>query len=302
MKEALIMDIQRFSIHDGPGIRTTVFFKGCHMSCKWCHNPESWNRDAEMLFYQERCIQCMSCKDFCTKGAHSLKDGKHQINLETCRNCTRMEECAGRCPAEAMRICGRRMSSGEVLEKVLADRIFYGDEGGVTCSGGEALLQDEFLFEFFTMCRENGLSTCLDTTLNVEWERVERLLPLTDLFLVDIKFMDEEKHRHYTGRDGRLTIQNLRNLSELKKPVILRMPLLAGINDTVWEAEERGKLLKELTNVQRVDFFAVTGHGAAKYRALQKEFIPFNRNQEPAKLTDEMERKIAAICERKGQI
>lgn len=295
MRKAVIMDIQRFSIHDGPGIRTTVFLKGCHMKCQWCHNPESQNPEAEMLFYRERCIDCMACMAFCERKAHRMRDGKHEFDPKRCTGCTKMQECSQNCPAEALCLCGKEMDAMQVLEKVLADRNFYGEEGGVTCSGGEVLLQDEFLQEFLALCRKNGLSTCLDTTLNVDWERIERLLQLTDLFLVDIKFMNPSAHMRYTQTKGELTIENLHRLSEQNKPVILRMPLIAGLNNVQEEIESRRRLLKELSNVQRVDCFAVSNHGKTKYRALQREFRAFNQNVDEKELIENMRKGMEDI-------
>ena len=299
MKKAMIMDIQRYSIHDGPGIRTTVFFKGCHMDCKWCHNPESQRQSSEMLFYEERCIGCGACLSLCHQKAHRIEKGRHRVELALCRECSRMEICAENCPAQAMQMCGREMEAEELLEKVLADRDFYGEEGGVTCSGGEALLQGAFLLEFLSLCKAEGISTCLDTTLNVPWEEVERLLPFTDLFLVDIKFMDPKKHMQYCGTEGILTVENLYRLAKRGKRVILRMPILSGINDTKSEVRERRKLLADLPNVERVDCFAVTGHGAGKYRALQREFIPFHENVDLEKLARDMQKRMAG--ERPGE-
>lgn len=270
MEKAVIMDIQRFSIHDGPGIRTTVFFKGCHMACRWCHNPESQSPEPELLYYAERCIGCGACEALCPRGAHSREAGRHRLDLGRCRGCPEMERCAACCPAEAIRLCGRRMESGEVLEEVLRDRAFYGAEGGVTCSGGEALLQEAFLAEFLPMCRREGISVCLDTTLNVAWETLERLLDDIDLILADLKFLDPALHLRYTGADGVHTADNLRRLSDAGKPVILRMPIAEGINDTGEETAARERLLRELSNIVRVDRFPVTDHGAAKYRALQR--------------------------------
>lgn len=287
--KAMLMDVQRYSIHDGPGIRTTVFLKGCHMVCKWCHNPESQHPEAEMLFYEEQCVNCMSCVSLCDRKAHRVEDGIHKMDLAVCRNCPKLEICAQNCPSQAMRLCGQEMDTTELLDKVLADRDFYGEEGGVTFSGGEPLLQDDFLAEFLPLCKKNGISTCVDTTLNVEWERVEKLLPFIDLFLVDIKFMDEDNHKKYTGIDGKLTVENLRRLSERNKPVILRMPLIAQINDTDQEAADRRKLLEGLSNVQRVDCFAVTNHGAAKYKALQRKMVLFNQDTDLQKLVENMQ-------------
>lgn len=277
METATIMDIQRYSIHDGPGIRTTVFFKGCHMRCAWCHNPESWYGEPEMLYYEHNCIGCGSCIRFCQRGAHSLEQERHRVDLSVCRECGQKEECSSVCPSEALRLCGRKMTAPQVLQQVMRDKSFYGTQGGVTCSGGEPLLQSEFLEELLPLCKENGISVCLDTTLNVDWKRVERLLPWTDLFLVDIKFMEEEKHIRYTGTDGRKNVENLLRLSERKVPVILRMPLAAGINDGKEEAAARKKLLERLDNVQRVDCFAITNHGLGKYRALQRSEVSFNQ-------------------------
>ena len=295
MEKAVIMDIQRYSIHDGPGIRTTVFFKGCHMACRWCHNPESQDPEPELLYYAERCIGCKACAALCGRNAHGWEAGRHSLALDRCRHCPKMERCAECCPAEAIRLCGRRMDTGEVLEQVLRDRLFYGTEGGVTCSGGEALLQDAFLAEFLPMCKREGISTCVDTTLNVEWETVERLLGCVDLFLADLKFMDPVLHRKYTGADGGRTLANLQRLSEAGRPVILRMPMAGGINDTGEEEAARKRLLESLSNIVRVDRFPVTDHGAAKYRALQRKCVFFeerkNRTGNGTKSTDRTERR-----------
>ncbi len=132
MRKAMIMEIQRYSIHDGPGIRTTVFFKGCHMSCKWCHNPESQRPYAEMLFYADRCIGCKSCFSLCERAAHRMENGIHKMDLSLCEGCGRMRECGESCPAGALRVCGQETDAQSLLEKVLTDRDFYGQEGGVT--------------------------------------------------------------------------------------------------------------------------------------------------------------------------
>lgn len=292
MKKALIMDIQRYSIHDGPGIRTTVFFKGCHMACKWCHNPESQHPQRELLFYGRNCIKCMSCFLICGRSAHRMENGEHKMDLSLCLGCSRMEECSLSCPAQALRLCGQEMDAETLLKEVERDKDFYGLDGGVTCSGGEPLLQDDFLLEFLPLCKEKGISTCLDTTLNVERKKVERLLPFVDLFLADIKFMDGKNHRVYTGTDGKWTVENLHFLSRVGKPVILRMPLIANINDTKKETELRKELLKSLSNVRRIDFFAVTNHGAAKYGALQRKQVLFNEDVDLQSLAKKMQKNM----------
>lgn len=246
-----------------------------------------------MLFYREHCIGCGACLAVCQRGAHELQNGAHHVDLKRCQGCPDMESCAQACPAEAMRLCGREMDAEQILREVLRDRAFYGEEGGVTCSGGEVLLQTDFLTEFLPMCKREGISTCLDTTLNVDWGRVENLLSWTDLFLVDLKFTDRKAHVQYTGVNGERTVENLYRLSAVRKPVILRMPILAGVNDAAAEGEARGKILSELSNVVRVDCFAVTNHGAAKYRALQREYVMCNQGVDLDLLAREMEQCLA---------
>lgn len=274
MKQAIIMDVQRYSIHDGPGVRTTVFFKGCHMNCLWCHNPESQNPAPELLFYPNQCVGCGACRDACRQGAATAQG----VQVGLCAGCPDQAACAARCPSEALRLCGRQMTVEQVLEEVRADRAFYGGpeepvsrRGGVTCSGGEPLLQEAFVAQLLSACREEGFGTCVDTTLNLPWERVEAVLPVTDLFLVDLKLMDDALARQYTGQDSRLVRENLQRLAELSKPVILRTPLVKGVNDTPEEAGAREAFLAGMGNILRHDLFAVTDHGAKKYQALGRE-------------------------------
>lgn len=239
-------------------------------------------------------MQCMSCVPLCARGAHHMEDGRHRVDLSVCQECDAMEACSKSCPTGALRLCGEEYTVEQLLERVLTDRAFYGGEGGVTCSGGEPLLRDDFLFEFLARCKGQGIHTCVDTTLNVEWERIGRLLPCVDLFLVDIKLMDDALHMEYTGAHGGLTVDNLRRLSERGKAVILRMPLIGGVNDSEGETRARRKLLGELTNVQRLDCFAVTGHAKAKYQALQREFVPFNQGVKLEELAESVKSALEA--------
>lgn len=278
MEKAWIMDIQRYSIHDGPGIRTTVFFKGCHMGCLWCHNPESQRPQPEMLYYANQCVGCGACAAFCKRGAHSLGEAGHQVDLSRCRDCPDKEECAALCPAEALRLCGREMTVEDVLAQVREDLSFYGgpqedvtQRGGVTCSGGEPLLQAGFVAQLLRACWEEGIGTCVDTTLNLPWNQVEQVLPYTDLFLVDVKMMDHALAREYTGQDPHWMVENLKKLTQLGKPVIVRTPLVPGVNDTAGESAAREALLAGMENILRWDTFYVTDHGAKKYAALGRE-------------------------------
>lgn len=274
MQKATILEIQRYSVHDGPGIRTTVFFKGCHLACKWCHNPESQDPKPEMLFYADRCIGCGTCAALCGRGAAS----SGTVRVEVCRACEKKRECAANCPAEALRVCGEEKTVDEVFAEVLRDRAFYGapeepllSRGGVTCSGGEPLLQGEFLKALLERCRAAGIGTCVDTTLNVPWASIEPILHCTELFLADLKFMDDGLAARMTGRSYALARENLQRLSALGVPVIIRVPVAPGVNDTPEEERARGAFLAALQNVIRADRFEVTNHAARKYMALQRE-------------------------------
>lgn len=211
------------------------------------------------------------------------------MDLRLCMSCERKEECARECPAGAMEVCGRKIGERELLREVLLDRDFYGKDGGVTCSGGEPLLQAKFLEGFLSLCRQSGIHVCLDTTLNVDWAVIEPLLPLVDLFLVDVKCMDPVTTLRYTGKDGRFMQENLVRLSDENKPAILRMPLVAGMNDTPAEAKERRRLIEGLKNLVRVDCFAVTGHAASKYRAMGKAVADWNREVDCEEMVERME-------------
>ena len=277
---AMVMDIQRFSIHDGPGIRTTVFLKGCHMSCLWCHNPESQYAKPQLMFYEAQCIGCGRCVKKCIRYTFKKKTRPNTQNhvlyepdLKICRDCEQMRSCAENCPSEALRLCGRTMTVQEVMTEIEKDVDCYIDGGGVTFSGGEPLLQSAFLKEILPKCAEKKISVCLDTTLEVMWEKIEPLLPYVGLFLVDVKILNPEKASVYQGICYKNMPKNLKRLSDLNIPVIIRVPLAKGINDTPEEIERRETLLKSLTNIIRIDSFYVSNHGASKYKALQKEMM-----------------------------
>lgn len=168
----LVMDVQRFSLHDGPGIRTTAFLMGCNLRCRWCHNPESWLMTQRMLFYGNRCRQCGNCVPLCPKGAHCFDAQGHHINLQLCIGCEKLEQCASCCPVEAMMVCGREYTPEELVSLLARDRIFYGEDGGVTFSGGEAMLQEEFLLHCLMLCKAQGLHICVDTAANVSQDSI----------------------------------------------------------------------------------------------------------------------------------
>ena len=226
-----IFDIQRFSIHDGPGIRTTVFFAGCNLRCFWCHNPESLKKEPQLQFFPVKCIGCGACRSICKRGVHAAAaDGSRALLRELCAGCG---ECAKECCAQALAMSTREESAEEVIEVVLKDKPFYRENGGVTFSGGEPLLQIEFLQSLLRLAKSHGLNTTVDTAGNVPFERFESILPSVDLWLFDVKCADEEEHMKATGSSNRLILENLEKLCETGANVEIRIPTIPGVNASI---------------------------------------------------------------------
>ena len=260
MPKAMIFDIQRNSFVDGPGIRTTVFFKGCNLRCKWCHNPESQSFEKQMMFYKDKCTGCGKCREVCPN------------HLQSCDFCGK---CELYCPAEARKICGREYTSGEVLAEVIKDKAFYENSGGgVTFSGGECMLQLDFLCEILKKCKAAGIHTAVDTAGNVQWESFEKILPFTDLFLYDIKAFGAELHRKGTGVSNELILENLKNLSG-RADIIVRIPVIGGYNDNDDEIRQIADFLKQI-KIIKAELLPYHAMGEHKYTALGRNTESFN--------------------------
>jgi len=266
-----IFDLQRFSWVDGPGIRTVVFFKGCNLDCLWCHNPESRSFDRDLLFYADRCIQCGKCTHICPKGCHTFtKECGHTIERERCIRCGK---CASVCNAEAIEIVGKQIGIDEIMKEVVKDMEFYKmSGGGVTLSGGEPLLQPKGCFELLKSCKESGLGTAVDTAGNVKWSSFERILPVTDYILYDIKTLDETLHKEVCGISNRIIVQNLLSLKNSDVKVIVRIPVVTGINDTKEGIMKIIKLVDDFNNLERVELLPFHKLGRPKYKALGLEY------------------------------
>ena len=265
--KGVIFDIQRFSTHDGPGIRTTVFFKGCPLRCFWCHNPESISPKPEILVKQAACIGCGRCTEACLNAAVS---GPGQIDRAACTACGR---CAEACPTRALALSGRSADTGEVLAQVLKDRAFYSRSGGgMTISGGEALLQSSFAAELLAACKREGIHTAVDTAGDVPYQAFEDVLPYTDLFLYDVKAASPGLHRKGCGKDNGRIVENLRRLSESGAEIRLRIPVIPGFNDNPEEMERIGALIGSLSGKQPADLLRFHRMGAVKYEGLQREY------------------------------
>ncbi len=245
----MVFDIQKFSVHDGPGIRTTVFVKGCPLRCLWCHNPESQSIRPEIFFTQEKCIGCGSCVAACPEHCHVLT----QTHLFDRAQCLRCGKCAEACLPEALELAGRSMSVEETLAKVLEDKVFYETSGGgMTVSGGEPMMQFDFTLALVRAAKAEGLHVCLDTCGYADFAKYQEILPYADLFLYDIKASDPVKHQEFTGVDNVRILENLRLLDAAGGKTVLRCPLIPGLNDDEAHLRNIGKLAQNLQHVQEI--------------------------------------------------
>lgn len=264
-----ILNVQRFCTHDGPGIRTTVFFKGCPLHCAWCHNPESQSRENELLYNSEKCVSCLRCVEVCPNKCHMVADGKHSLDRTACVAC-------GSCLSPlcgALETAGKAVTAEEILAEVLRDKPFYDNSGGgLTLSGGEPLYQPDFCLELLQKAKESGLHVCMETCGLCNSEILEKLAPLVDIFLFDYKETDPVRHRELTGVDNAQILENLRRLDALGKQIVLRCPLIPTVNDS--EAHLRGiaALANELSHVTEVVIEPYHAYGASKYGRLGREY------------------------------
>lgn len=260
--KATIFDIERNSYVDGPGIRTTVFFKGCNLRCAWCHNPESQSPKPQMMFYKNKCTGCGKCKEKCPN------------HLESCELCGK---CTLYCPHDAREICGKEYTVDEVMREILKDKAFYDHSGGgVTFSGGECMLQIDFLEEILKVCKENGIHTAVDTAGHVPYEYFERILPYTNLFLYDVKCYDSEKHKKYTGVRNELILENLKKLLATGKSVWVRIPIIPTVNDTVEEIQRIKAYISSCGKPEKIELLPYHAMGEHKFEALGKAVQRFN--------------------------
>ncbi len=268
--QGIITEIQRFSVHDGPGIRTTIFFKGCNLRCFWCHNPETHRMEPELQLQLVRCIGCGACFAVCPHEAHQMVDGQRAFLRERCQACGR---CAAECFAEALVLIGRRVEVEEVMAEVRADRPFYANSGGgVTLSGGEPLLQPAFCRALLAACRAEGIHTAIETAADVPWERIEGLLPLLDLVMLDIKTLDDGVHRASTGVSNARILENARRLGATGKPLIVRTPVVPGVNDQVEAIGAIARFAAGLPGLVRYELLPFHPMAANKYDSLGRSY------------------------------
>ncbi|MHB8055641.1 MAG: glycyl-radical enzyme activating protein [Candidatus Aminicenantales bacterium] len=269
--KGFIFDIKRFAVHDGPGIRTTIFFKGCPLHCLWCHNPESIDRGPELIVRSARCSRCYACLKVCPKKAISAGPGNGPVVVDRSL-CDLCGQCVEACAYEALAMVGRRATVGELVEEASRDAIFYEQSGGgVTLSGGEPLAQPVFAIALLGELKARGFQTALDTSGLAKEEVLAEAVKFSDLILYDLKLMDAAAHRRYTHARNENILENLRRLDHYGKPVRIRIPLVAGVNDGEENIAASIGFLKTLSSVQGVDLLKYHRGGQEKYKNLDTQ-------------------------------
>lgn len=268
----IVFGIQRFSIHDGPGIRTTVFLKGCNVYCKWCHNPEGIPKEPLLGYNDAKCVRCGRCVALCPKGCHQIEDGKHTIRRVDCIACGK---CVEACPVQALELIGKRMTAQEVLTVILKDKRYYEEKGGVTLSGGEALLQKDFALALLKLCKAEGIRCAVETNGVIKYEVYEEVMPYVDLFLYDYKATDPQVHRQYVGCDNRVILENIRRLHDAGAKVLIRCPIIPGVNDNKEHFDAIAKLTKDFPDLLGAEILPYHKLGVSKAKRVDMEYMEF---------------------------
>lgn len=270
MTTAFIFDIRKYSIHDGPGIRTTVFFKGCPLVCSWCHNPEGQSPTLEVMYHENRCIRCGACVEECTQQAIKMDPNSVVTNFEECIVCG---TCTEFCYSEAREIIGKEMTVEEVMTEIEKDIPFYEESnGGVTFSGGEPLLQKDFLFELLKLCKLKNIHTAIDTCGYTKWDTINEVSKSVDLFLYDLKIIDDHKHKSFTGVSNKIILENLKKLLSLGCKVSIRIPIIPAFNDDEKSIKEISDYVTSLPNVNGVSILPYHHMAMEKYKRLNKNY------------------------------
>lgn len=277
-KLGIIFNIQHFSIVDGPGIRTTVFLKGCNLRCQWCHNPESLSVKKELVFYEDKCIGCGNCVKVCENNAHVFfPNHEHVFQREKCVDC---RQCAEVCYSNALMTVGEEMSVDELFQNIMEDELYYhNSNGGVTFSGGECMIQKGFLTEILKRCKEAKIHTAVDTAGNIDFTDFLQVLPYTDLFLYDIKAFHPEVHKNLTTVGNERILANFEKLIQKKAHIIVRVPFIPGVNDM--EMQAIAEYLSKFKDIP-VEILGYHNMGESKYKALGKEDNKNYKNNVPS--------------------
>ena len=271
MTSANIIGITHASFSDGPGMRTVVYFQGCSLACKWCHNPESISPTPQIFYCEDKCMHCGRCASVCPDKKHRFEDRKHVLFLGPCSLCA---QCALVCPTGAVSLTSQRMELSQVLDEILRDKEYYPPTGGVTLSGGECLLQEEFTVKLLRLCRQNGVRTAVESALNVNRRTITRVMPLVDTFLLDMKHYHNEKHRLLTGCGNETILNNIRAICEMHPEVWIRIPVIPDENDDDDNLIQSARVIATLgQNVRKLELLRYNNLSKSKYAGLDKESL-----------------------------
>ena len=290
-----ITQIQSMSLHDGPGIRTTVFMKGCNMRCTWCHNPETWRHSKQIQFLEDKCIDCKACYQASLQSEFTpnLLVKPNQFSI------SELITISESCYTGALELIGKDVSLDDVMKAVEKDREFFEESGGgITISGGEPLLQAEFVIEIFKKCKERGIHTAIETNLHSNTELVERVAEYTDLFMVDIKLWNSELHKKWTGLGNELVLKNIKALNDLGKSLIIRTPVIPGVNDNVKELSAIADFVSELDCLINYELLPYHSLGNGKYKALGIEDQMPNFDQLSEDHFEQLQKEVAKLCKK----
>jgi pyruvate formate lyase activating enzyme len=290
---AKITNIARGSLHDGAGVITVVYFKGCGLQCVWCHNPETQEKQQEVFYFADKCIGCGRCKDVCPT-RHNMIEGEHVFYRKDCIRCGR---CADVCPSGALCVCGEEQTVEQVFSLIKKDEHYYKQSGGgVTLSGGECLLQADFCVELLKKCKAEGIHTAIESAFFVPYENVSKVLPYLDFIYADLKIATTEKHKVYTGHGNEKIIENIRRVSQSGIPMVVRIPVIPSVNDTLCCMDEFAKILRTFaSSLIGIELLKYNSLGEAKYDYLGKKCCKFEKEQTYASLEVLGERLRAGI-------
>jgi len=296
-EKAIVFDIQRSSILDGPGIRTTVFLKGCPLECLWCHNPEAQNNSQQLFCFYDKCILCGNCEQVCPNNVHQIRDGKHSIDRDSCVLCG---ECVDECNSKSLKITGKEMSVEDVMTEVVADIDFYNNSnGGITLSGGEPLIHFSFAKELLKSCKNKGINRCVETSGFIASNKFREILPFIDILLFDYKITGSQKHKKYTGVSNKLILDNLDLAYTSGVSIILRCPIIPGINDTKDHFMEIKRLDEQYPNLKGIELLPYHSTGNNKRTSIGVETTLDNLETTPPEVTQQWLEQFKSLnCEK----